>query len=144
MCCVTSHWGQPHLLTTDYWPSSRCDRAGHFARDCTEEEERLAVMGTDLVATDPRAREYGLGGGLKCYKCSRWEERSCHLTIHSLAVDTDISRKTARTMWRGVTAAWLLVTSPGDKRRESSEIFIFVDYCQELHSGWRSAAVLQL
>ena len=56
-----------------YLPPCRCDRAGHFARDCSEQEdERDAVMGREKVVADPRAREYGLGGGLKCYKCSRY------------------------------------------------------------------------
>ena len=56
-----------------YFPPCRCDRAGHFARDCSEQEdERDAVMGREKVVADPRAREYGLGGGLKCYKCSRY------------------------------------------------------------------------
>ena len=51
----------------------RCDRAGHFARDCSEQEdERDAVLGREKVVADPRDREYGLGGGLKCYKCSRY------------------------------------------------------------------------
>ena len=26
----------------------------------------------EKVMADPRDREYGLGGGLKCYKCSRY------------------------------------------------------------------------
>ena len=53
----------------------RCDRAGHFARDCPEEEERaVGLTGRDRMISDPRARQYGRGGGLKCYKCSRSEK----------------------------------------------------------------------
>ena len=37
-----------------------------------QEDDRDAVMGRDKVRQDPRDREYGLGGGLKCYKCSRY------------------------------------------------------------------------
>ena len=30
------------------------------------------MLGREKVMADPRARDYGLGGGLKCYKCSRY------------------------------------------------------------------------
>ena len=30
------------------------------------------MLGREKVVSDPRARDYGLGGGLKCYKCSRY------------------------------------------------------------------------
>ena len=61
------------LPFTIYFLPCRCDRAGHFARDCSEQEdERDAVLGREKVVADPRDREYGLGGGLKCYKCSRY------------------------------------------------------------------------
>ena len=64
----------------------RCDRSGHFARDCPEwdtadmdkenrDVRREARGPRDLVVKDrrdmkdPRDRDYGWGGGLKCYKC---------------------------------------------------------------------------
>jgi len=58
----------------------RCDRSGHFARDCPDTEEgsgnsaplhRERVVVNRQPIKDPREREYGAGGGLKCYKCKR-------------------------------------------------------------------------
>jgi len=79
----------------------RCDKTGHFARECPDgEPEEREVMGEldrekgsvqfkvevrssrgrdreesrlkRLNRPDPRDREYGFGGGLKCYKCKKY------------------------------------------------------------------------
>ena len=55
----------------------RCDRSGHFARDCPDQDQEDARDSASRRQTkdnskDPRDREYGFGGGLKCYRCGRF------------------------------------------------------------------------